>query len=86
MPVILLALASPAAFSQTTSKATPPPVATGKATPGPAVKTAALPARPAPPVADWPTKPIRLLIGFPPGSVQDLSARAIAEPLSKALG
>lgn len=36
--------------------------------------------------APWPTKPIRLLIGFPPGSVQDLSARAIAEPLGKALG
>ena len=36
--------------------------------------------------APWPTKPIRLLIGFPPGSVQDLSARAFAEPLSRALG
>jgi tripartite-type tricarboxylate transporter receptor subunit TctC len=44
-------------------------------------------AAPSAPVAlDWPTKPVRLLIGFPPGSVQDLSARAIAEPLSKALG
>lgn len=37
-------------------------------------------------VAPWPTKPVRLLIGFPPGSVQDLSARSIAEPLSRALG
>lgn len=36
--------------------------------------------------APWPTKPIRLLIGFPPGSVQDASARAIAESLGKALG
>jgi tripartite-type tricarboxylate transporter receptor subunit TctC len=36
--------------------------------------------------APWPTKPIHLLIGFPPGSVQDLSARTLAEPLSKALG
>lgn len=34
----------------------------------------------------WPTKPIRLLIGFPPGSVQDLSARAISESLAKTLG
>ena len=38
------------------------------------------------PVATWPTKTIRLLIGFPPGSVQDLSARTIAEPLSRLLG
>lgn len=37
-------------------------------------------------IAPWPTRPIRLLIGFPPGSVQDLSARAFADPLSKALG
>jgi tripartite-type tricarboxylate transporter receptor subunit TctC len=34
----------------------------------------------------WPTRPVRLLIGFPPGSVQDLSARAIAEPLARLLG
>ena len=37
-------------------------------------------------MAPWPTRPIRLLIGFPPGSVQDLSARSFAEPLAKALG
>jgi tripartite-type tricarboxylate transporter receptor subunit TctC len=36
--------------------------------------------------ANWPTKPIRLLVGFPAGSTPDLVARTIAEPLSKALG
>ena len=51
-----------------------------------AVAAKSKPAAAAPAAVDWPTKPIRLLIGFPPGSVQDLSARAIAEPLSKALG
>ena len=34
----------------------------------------------------WPTKPIRILVGFPGGSTPDMSARALAEPLSRALG
>lgn len=34
----------------------------------------------------WPNKPLRILVGFPGGSTPDLTARAIAEPLSKALG
>ena len=34
----------------------------------------------------WPTQPIKLLIGFPAGSVQDLSARAISPGLAAALG
>ncbi|GAB3186821.1 Bug family tripartite tricarboxylate transporter substrate binding protein [Hydrogenophaga aquatica] len=34
----------------------------------------------------WPSRPIRLVVGFPGGSSPDLMARAIAEPLSQALG
>lgn len=34
----------------------------------------------------WPTKPVRILVGFPAGSTPDMSARSLAEPLSKALG
>ena len=36
--------------------------------------------------SDWPTKPIRLLVGFPGGSSPDAVARILAEPLGKALG
>ena len=34
----------------------------------------------------WPTRPVRLMIGFPAGSSPDLTARVLAEPLSKILG
>jgi len=36
--------------------------------------------------APWPTKPVRIMVGFPGGSTPDLVARTIAEPLSQALG
>ncbi|MEO6292987.1 MAG: tripartite tricarboxylate transporter substrate binding protein [Burkholderiaceae bacterium] len=36
--------------------------------------------------AAWPTKTVRLIVGFPAGSSPDLTARTLAEPLSKALG
>lgn len=34
----------------------------------------------------WPTKPLRLIVGFPIGSAPDVQARLIAEPLATALG
>lgn len=34
----------------------------------------------------WPTRPIRIIVGFPAGSSPDVQARLIAEPLARALG
>ena len=34
----------------------------------------------------WPSQPLHLLVGFPAGSSPDLTARALAEPMEKALG
>lgn len=36
--------------------------------------------------AVWPTRALRIIVGFPGGSSPDLTARTLAEPLSKALG
>lgn len=34
----------------------------------------------------WPSKTVRIIVGFPAGSSPDLTARTLAEPLSRALG
>ena len=47
-----------------------------------AAQTAAPPAAAAP----WPSKPLRIIVGFPAGSSPDLTARTLGEPLSRALG
>ena len=39
----------------------------------------------APAAEQWPTRPVRILVGFPGGSTPDLAARTLAEPLSKVL-
>lgn len=36
--------------------------------------------------ADYPEKPIRLVVGFPPGSTLDIAARLISPKLGDALG
>jgi tripartite-type tricarboxylate transporter receptor subunit TctC len=38
------------------------------------------------PMAPWPTKTVRIIVGFPAGSSPDLTARTLGEPLSRALG
>jgi tripartite-type tricarboxylate transporter receptor subunit TctC len=35
---------------------------------------------------DWPSRPIRIIVGFGAGGGTDIAARIVAEPLSKALG
>ncbi|MGH6768632.1 MAG: Bug family tripartite tricarboxylate transporter substrate binding protein [Xanthobacteraceae bacterium] len=35
---------------------------------------------------DWPTRPIRIIVGFGAGGGTDIAARIVADPLSKALG
>ena len=38
------------------------------------------------PATKWPTRPVRVIVPFPPGGGTDIVARAVAQKLSDALG
>ena len=40
----------------------------------------------APPALDYPTRPVRFLVGYPPGGATDILARLIGQRLSEKLG
>jgi tripartite-type tricarboxylate transporter receptor subunit TctC len=51
-----------------------------------ALIVAAAAALPAVHAQDWPAKPLKIIVNFPPGGAADQIARAIAVPLQEALG
>ncbi len=47
---------------------------------------ACLPIAPAAQAADWPERPVRLVVPFPPGAGADMTARVVSQKLSQRLG
>ena len=72
--------ATPGTAPGTTPAATPRPATAAS---GAAPRAAAAPRAPATP---WPTKPLKILVGFPGGCTPDVAARILADGLAKSLG
>jgi tripartite-type tricarboxylate transporter receptor subunit TctC len=53
---------------------------------GLAATGAAAQAQPGPPQASWPQRPVRILVGFPPGGLTDVLARVLAPKFSERFG
>lgn len=61
-------------------------IALAAASPWALAQSAGNAAATAPAPLAWPTKPLKIIVGFPAGTSPDLTARTFSEPLSKALG
>ena len=61
-------------------------IALAAASPWALAQSAGKAAATAPAPLAWPTKPLKIIVGFPAGTSPDLTARTFSEPLSKALG
>jgi tripartite-type tricarboxylate transporter receptor subunit TctC len=79
-------LGSACAWAQQPATAPARPAASAPAAAArPATAAPRAPATARAPAAPWPTKPLKILVGFPGGSTPDVAARILADGLAKAL-
>src|SRR5262245_16272691 len=89
---LMLGIVAGAAFAQPASAPQPRPAASAPpraAAPASAARPAASAARTTAaaraPATPWPTKPLKIMVGFPAGSTPDVAARILADGLAKNL-
>ncbi|HVQ03999.1 MAG TPA: tripartite tricarboxylate transporter substrate-binding protein [Burkholderiaceae bacterium] len=81
--------AAATAFAQQPTAPARPSASAPTAAPRAAVAASGVTARTAPraqTATQWPTKPLKILVGFPGGSTPDVAARILADGLSRSLG
>jgi len=82
-------LGATGAWAQQPAVAPPRPAASASAAPRAAAASGVAPRTPAAaraPSTPWPTKTVRIIVGFPGGSTPDVAARILADGLAKSLG